>query len=426
MERFSEFLRNCGRIAEWSVPKYVSWVAAYRRFCASPAGSAAQSEEERFAAFFKEMKHQYADWQVVEAREAVRYYVYFKQRIGQLGREKKGVDSVGLDEPVGETLSRLMRLKHLSLKTEKSYMGWCNRFLSFTGKSKLALLNEQDLRDFLSHLAVEGKVAAATQRQALNALLFLYRGILGVEVQGLQTVMPSRGPRRLPVVLTPDEVRRVIDSLEGVHKLTALVIYGSGLRLRECLTLRVKDVDFSRTCLVIRSGKGDKDRETVLSESCVQALKKQLVHARALYDRDRAQSVAGVWLPNALDRKMENAGKEWPWFWVFPSHKLSVDPSTGVVRRHHVYATTFQKAFKTAAQQAGIAKRATVHTLRHSFATHLVERGYDIRTVQELLGHSDVSTTMIYTHVATKNKLGVASPADSLPFGAHFPSSFPR
>jgi len=227
-------------------------------------------------------------------------------------------------------------------------------------------------------------------------------------------VIPSAGPRRLPVVLSLQEVRRVFQHLEGTHHLAATLIYGAGLRLKECLSLRVKDVDFDRSCLVIRSGKGGKDRQTVLPESLVVALKRHLEQVRLLYERDRRKALAGVALPGALERKCPVAGKEWSWFWVFPSGSLSIEPRTGIVRRHHLYPGTFQRAFREAVRRSGIPKHATVHTLRHSFATHLVERGYDIRTIQELLGHTDVSTTMIYTHVATRNKLGVSSPADAL------------
>lgn len=312
----------------------------------------------------------------------------------------------------GDTIARLMRLKHMSRRTEKTYLLWIMRFKSFTAGKACADLTEQDLRNFLSFLAVERHVSAATQRLAFNAVLFMYRNVLAVEVNGLGSVVPSRVPRRLPVVLAKDEVRSVFSQLHGTHLLMATIIYGGGLRLQECLSLRIKDVDFSRNCLTIRGGKGEKDRETVLPERVCESLKRHLEGVRALYDRDRKKNVAGVSIPDALERKYVNAGTEWSWFWVFPSENLSIDPVTRIVRRHHVYPTTLQKAFRVAVRASGIVKHATVHTLRHSFATHLVEKGYDIRTIQELLGHADVSTTMIYTHVATKNKLGVTSPVD--------------
>jgi integron integrase len=307
-----------------------------------------------------------------------------------------------------------MRLKHLSYRTEKSYLAWMARFLAFSASTDPKALTEEHLKHYLSYLAVERKVAGATQKQAFNALLFLYRKVLGREIIGLETVIPSHRLRRLPVVLTKEEIREIFHYLSGVHRLIAAVIYGGGLRLEECLCLRVKDVDFARGCLVIRAGKGDKDRETVLPERLAGELRRHLVRVRALHERDRRRGLAGVWMPEALARKYGAAAKDWTWFWLFPSSKLSIDPATGIVRRHHLYPTTLQKAFQRAVASSGLTKRATLHTLRHSFATHLVEKGYDIRTIQELLGHADVSTTMIYTHVATRNKLGVASPMDSL------------
>jgi integron integrase len=317
--------------------------------------------------------------------------------------------------PAGaDRIIQLMRLKHLSYRTEKSYLSWLTRFKSFVHERSCSALTEQDLKNFLSFLAVERKVAGATQKLAFNALLFFYRHVLEVEIGGLSTVVRSKIGRRLPVVLSQEEIRKVFSHLDGTHLLMAAIIYGSGMRLQECLSLRVKDIDFSRNCLTIRAGKGNKDRETVLSERVGEGLKRHLETVRTLFDKDRMNSVAGVTLPGALDRKYQKAGEEWGWFWVFPSANLCIDPLTREVRRYHVYTTTLQKAFRQAVREAGITKQATIHTLRHSFATHLIEKGYDIRTIQELLGHSDVSTTMIYTHVATRNKLGVASPADSL------------
>jgi integron integrase len=302
----------------------------------------------------------------------------------------------------------------MSVRTERAYRAWAERLLSFIGPRTRYAPTVVDLKRFLSHLAMVRRVAAATQRQAFNALLFLYRHVLALEITDLDDVARAKLGRKLPVVLSVAEVRAVIGKLEGIDRLMASLIYGSGMRLEECLSLRVKDIDFSRRCLTIRSGKGNKDRETVLPEGMVAALQRHLAGVRKVYEQDRARGLPGVWLPDALGEKFVRAGTEWPWFWVFPAARLAVDPTSGIVRRWHVYPTTFQRAFKLAVARAGVTKNATVHTLRHSFATHLIERGYDIRTVQELLGHSDVSTTMIYTHVASRNKLGVASPADDL------------
>jgi integron integrase len=275
-------------------------------------------------------------------------------------------------------------------------------------------MGQNHLQAFLTHLAVDLKVSAATQRQAFNALLFLFRNVLSVPMIDLESVVRAKIGKSLPVVLSVAEVRRIILHLQGIDRLMAMVIYGAGLRLNECLSLRVKDIDFDRSCLTVRAGKGNKDRETVLPDRIVGDLRRHLSAVNTVYRQDRERNVPGVWIPEALARKIPAAGTEWGWFWVFPANRLSVDPDSGVVRRFHVLPTTLQRSFKLAVARAGIAKNATIHTLRHSFATHLIERGYDIRTIQELLGHSDVSTTMIYTHVATKNKLGVSSPANDL------------
>jgi integron integrase len=313
-----------------------------------------------------------------------------------------------------DRISDLMRLKHLSVRTESTYRYWLARFRAFAQDKGPSSLTEEDVRTYLSYLAVEKHVSAATQKVAFNAVLFFYRNILGRAIEGLNTVVPARVPKRLPVVLTQEEIRSIFAHLEGSCRLMANIIYGGGLRLQECLSLRVKDIDFSRNCIAVRAGKGQKDRETVLPDAVKGDLKLHLVEVRKVFERDRDKAIAGVCLPDALERRFTQAGKEWGWFWVFPSANLSIEPRTRIVRRFHQYPTTLQKAFHDAVRASGIAKQATIHTLRHSFATHLVERGYDIRTVQELLGHSDVSTTMIYTHVAHKNKLGVNSPLDTL------------
>jgi integron integrase len=318
-------------------------------------------------------------------------------------------DSVLLDR-----LSKLMRLEHLSFRTEKTYLGWAARFLTFAGRASGSMPTLDQFKCFLAHLAVDRKVAAATQKQAFNALLYLFRRVLDIPVHGLECVARARAGKRLPVILTVREVSQILSCLQGTDQLMATLIYGAGLRLEECLSLRVKDLDFGRNCLTIRHGKGNKDRETVLPENLVNKLTLHLDKVRQLYAKDRTQRDPGVWLPEALSTKYPGAATEWGWYWVFPSEKLSIDPRTTTVRRYHCYPSTFQRAFKLAVARAGIVKQATVHTLRHSFATHLIEKGYDIRTIQELMGHSDVSTTMIYTHVATRNKLGVTSPADSL------------
>jgi len=275
-------------------------------------------------------------------------------------------------------------------------------------------LNNSHFTKFITYLAVERKVSASTQNQAFNAILFFYRHVLDKDIGDVSGAVRAKYKRRLPVVLTKQEVFQILEHLEGDILLMCKLIYGCGLRLKECLNLRVKDIDFAQNCLTIRSGKGDKDRQTVLPEIIKNVLQKHLEKVRTLYERDRTDNLPGIYLPDALGRKYPNAGKEWIWQWVFPSQSLSVDPISKTVRRHHAYPDRLQKRFGDAVRKADIVKRATIHTLRHSFATHLLEGGYDIRTIQELLGHANLQTTMIYTHVAQKNKLGVKSPLDNI------------
>ena len=306
------------------------------------------------------------------------------------------------------------RLRHGSRSTEKSYIAWIRRYIVFHGKRHPAEMGAPEVAQFLSSLAVEGKVAASTQNQALSALLFLYRHVLHQDLPWLEDVVRARRPKHLPVVLTRDEVRAVISKLAGTARLMATLLYGSGLRVLECARLRVQDVDFAMNQVVVRDGKGAKDRVTVLPAVAKEPLAQHLLRVKRLHDRDLALGGGWVELPWALARKYPNAGREWPWQWVFPATRLYVDQATGQRRRHHLHETVLQRAVLEAVRQAHLGKHATPHTFRHSFATHLLEDGRDIRTVQELLGHNDVSTTMIYTHVLNRGPSGVTSPADSV------------
>ncbi len=309
-------------------------------------------------------------------------------------------------------LREALRLRHRSLSTEKTYSGWLRQFGQFTGHIPPDRLGPAHLQDFLSDIAVSRGVSAATQNQALNALVFVYRHVLARDIEHTIGAVRAKEKRRLPLVLSEREVTQILDAMSGVHRLMAQLIYGCGLRLTEALRLRIKDIDLEQGTLLVRSGKGDKDRRTVLPEVLKDDLLKHIASVRTLHDQDRQKGIPGVELPGALERKYPKAGKEWGWFWLFPSRTLSVDPRTHVVRRHHVHPALIQKAFKQALATTGIAKPASLHTLRHSFATHLLEKGYDIRTIQELLGHRYLQTTMIYTHVAKRNVLGVKSPLD--------------
>ena len=306
------------------------------------------------------------------------------------------------------------RLRHYSRRTEAAYVAWIRRYIFFHGKRHPAELGAAEVTRFLSSLAVDGHVAASTQNQALGALLFLYRDVLELDLPWLDGIVRAKRPDRLPVVLTREEVAAVLRPLTGVPRLMASLLYGSGLRLLECCRLRIQDVDFARNQIVVRGGKGDKDRVTMLPGVVKTDLARHLEGVRAQHQRDLHQGAGWVELPTALARKYPNAGREWVWQWVFPATRPYRDRETGRWRRHHLHESVLQRVVKGAARRAGIAKRATPHTLRHSFATHLLEDGRDIRTVQELLGHRDVATTQIYTHVLNRGPSGVKSPIDTI------------
>jgi integron integrase len=301
---------------------------------------------------------------------------------------------------------------HYSDRTEETYVHWIKRFIYFSGKRHPAGLGAEEVTAFLNYLARDREVAAATQNQALAALLFLYKEALGTPLPWLTDLERARRPARVPTVLSREEVTRLLAAMQGTKWLMASLLYGAGLRLRECLKLRVKDVDFGYGQIVVRDGKGAKDRVTMLPQSVMASLQQHLVRVKLLHQRDLADGHGDVELPHALARKYPRAQYEWAWQFVFPAHKLSTDPKTGVIRRHHVYENYIIRGVKQAVHAARIHKHVSCHTLRHSFATHLLEAGYDIRTVQELLGHVSVETTMIYTHVVNKGGRGVTSPLD--------------
>jgi integron integrase len=311
-------------------------------------------------------------------------------------------------------LREVCRVRHLSYATEHAYAGWCRRFFEFLGYVPPGQAGSEGVRRFLTSLAVERRVAASTQNQALNALVFLFEQVLETRLGDLADTVRAQRPKRLPTVLTTDEVRRLLLEMEGMPKLMAQLLYGAGLRVMECCRLRVKDVDFGRKLLVVREGKGDQDRLAPLPQIVREPLLRQLERGRAIWEADRRAGLAGVWLPGALAAKYPSAATSWEWHWVFPAPSVAVDPRDGTPRRHHLNEETVQKSVRRAAARAGIEKPTTPHTLRHSFATHLLEGGADIRTVQELLGHKDVATTMLYTHVLQRGGVGTQSPLDRL------------
>jgi len=312
-----------------------------------------------------------------------------------------------------DAVRETIRRRHYSSRTEETYLHWIKRFILFSGRRHPRELGAAEVTAFLNYLVAERHVAAATQNQSLAALLFLYKEVLAQPLPWLEGIEHAKRPVRQPTVLTGVEARKLLTRLHGTKWLMASLLYGAGLRLRECLSLRIKDVDFGYRQIVVRDGKGGKDRITILPGPVIEPLQAHLVRVKALHERDIADGCGDVELPDAIARKYPRAPYEWGWKFVFPSYRRSVDPRTGAIRRHHLYENYLIRGVKQAAWAAGITKHVSCHTLRHSFATHLLENGYDIRTVQELLGHSDVSTTMIYTHVLNKGGRGVSSPLES-------------
>ena len=307
-----------------------------------------------------------------------------------------------------------IRLKHYSRRTEDVYLDWTKRYILYHNKRHPQEMGKKEIEDFLTYLATERNVAAATQNQAKAALQFLYKEVLEIQLPWLDEVEQAKKPKRLPVVLTEKEVQALLARISHSYSLLARLIYGTGMRLLEAFRLRVQDLDFDRAEVLIREGKGAKDRVTMLPQSLIEPLKDHLKQVKKVHEQDLLKGHGEVWMSDSLARKYPGAGREWIWQYVFPSARLSVDPRSGVTRRHHLDEKGLQRAIKQAASDAGLTKNVTPHTLRHSFATHLLQAGYDIRTVQELLGHKDVQTTMIYTHVLNKGGFGVTSPLDRL------------
>lgn len=395
---YVEFIRKFRNVPENKVEFYLNWVKCYKEYCSKCSNPSIDN-------YILKIKSQYSEWKVDQARQAIIYLKQYKTQTTYCA-------NLDTKEIIEQTRIEL-RYHQKSYNTEKIYIYWLNDFLK-TRANIGNKITERDIKRYLSHLAVDRDVAKATQKQAFNALLFAARFILTIEIKELEDVIKSDNKKKLPVVLNIQEIKQIFDYLEGTKLLMVKLIYGSGLRLNECLSLRIKDIDLEQNIITIRSGKGNKDRMTILPENLKQNIENHITDIKHLYLLDRENEENGVEMPGALGKKYPGAGKEWGWFWLFPSNKLSVDPRSKQVRRYHLYPSTLQKSFHEALKKSHVEKRASIHTLRHSFATHLVESGYDIRTIQELLGHSNVSTTMIYTHVAQKNKLSVISPMDNL------------
>lgn len=355
---------------------------------------------------------------ILQAREAVFLYIekFLKKNIRFFEPDKEASDPGHIQTwtEAKEMFMNRMKLRHYAYNTEKTYREWIRRFLLYTRIKSPSTATPEHVKRFLTYLAVERKVSASTQNQAFNALLFLYREVLGIEFGDFRNTIRAKQSTRIPVVLSKEEIKELFSHLSGIHALMLKLIYAGGMRLTECVRLRIKDLDFDNQTLVIRSGKGDRDRTTLFPKFIYPPLKAHLKEVKALHDRDLANGHGVVYLPEALERKYPSAAREWAWQYAFPARNLSVDPRSGIVRRHHIGQQGLQRAMKAALQKTDIAKAASVHTLRHSFATHLLQDGYDIRTVQDLLGHKDLNTTMIYTHILKRGPGGVVSPAEFL------------
>lgn len=418
LPEFQAFLFNKKMVPEKNVLFYALWASKYFTYARKKQINSDLYQENAVIEFIASLKSDpnMSDWQIRQAHDAIRLY-YFHYR-GLKPNNLSGLKSADFTPELLKETQRLIRLKHYSYSTEKTYLQWIKRFLEYVKqtekKETAAQLETSDCKNFLSHLALKEKVSSSTQNQAFNSLLFLFRNVLCKDMGDLaQTVRAKRG-QKLPVVFSVEEVKRLLDGLNAKDLLIAGLLYGSGLRLMELARLRVKDIDMDLNTLTVRSGKGDKDRTTILPATVKEQLKNHLIEVKRLHDSDLTRGYGEVHLPDALGRKYPNAGKEWAWQYVFPASNISVDPRSGKVRRHHVGDSAIQEMIKKAIKKAAIPKHGSVHTLRHSFATHLLMNGVNIREVQELLGHKNVETTMIYTHVMRDMTGAPKSPLDTL------------
>jgi integron integrase len=415
LPEFQTYLRDRKLAGERHIPYYALWASRFIRFAQTRPDKTGEAQVLEFSQY-AQTRWSLADWQTTQMQEALKLYL---NHFAGMVTPSADDGSKHATDDLPTVLSRardLMRLKHYSYRTEQTYLEWMQRFFDYrahTGKAA-GSFGGDDVRDFLTHLAVARNVSSSTQNQAFNALLFLFRGVLAKDPGDLSKAVRAKRGVRLPVVLTVDEVKQFLDCLAGRSLLIAQLIYGAGLRLMECARLRVQDLDFEMSLLYVRSGKGDSDRTTILPEAAKEGLQAHLARVHAVHDEDLAKGHGDVYLPEALERKYPNAAREWRWQYVFPAEGLSVDPRSGKIRRHHVSDTAIQGAVKKALMQASIVKRASVHTLRHSFATHLLMSGVNIREVQELLGHKHVETTMIYTHVLRDMTNAPKSPLDAM------------
>jgi integron integrase len=426
LSEFVEFLKRSRLVPPEKARFYAYWVDRFLKYYQHRPS---KLFNQIIASYLETMEtdSRFAAWQVKQAADAILLYAekYLKsdKRFIALSTSdstelKSSISNSGKNlhdwKEIFIRLHENMRLRHYSPRTEKSYWIWINKFRNHLNSRDPLTLEGKDVKEYLTHIALRERVSPSTQNQAFNALLFLFRNILQKSLDDLTNIARARQKRRLPVVLTREEIYHLFSFLEGPYLLMAQLLYGSGLRLLECIRLRIKDVDFTNNLLIIRAGKGEKDRTTVLPERIKGSFKSYLQRIKQMHDQDLANGYGVTTLPDAMEKKYPNANKEWAWQWVFPSKSLVVHPLSGRVMRHHIQPSTLQRVIKKSLRKSKISKPASCHTLRHSFATHLLEAGYNIRTIQELMGHKNVNTTMIYTHVARKSYSDISSPLDKL------------
>ncbi len=408
LNRFQQFIQGKERINEKNIPYYIRWISDGYTYINKEIGQRLSSEQKQ--QFLSHLAQTHDDFQVKQADYALKIYDFFLSQQKELFRNNKDFESKWT--ALEDSARNMLRLRHRSINTEKSYIGRLRQFREFVGGKNPQELAGKELKAFLTYLSAEKKASPATQNQAMNAILFVYRYALNINVEGVLNAVKARQKRGLPHVLTVQETEQIFENMSGVHRLMAMLTYGCGLRITKCLGMRIKDMDLEQGIVIIRADRGEMDKSTVLPEMLRDDLVRHIAEVRLVYDKDRQQNLEGVSIPGATEKKNPNAGKEWSWFWLFPSPTLSVDPRAMVVRRHHMHPVSLQRAVKSAVQRAGISKQVSVQTLRHSFATHLLEKGYDIKTIKELLGHKNLQTTMIYTRLASKDVRGLRSPLD--------------
>ena len=412
MNNFKQFLETSNDVKPDHIQYYIYWISKFMEFCNENELKLLLDYKEDFLV---KLDGKHEEWQIELANNAVIHYFSY---IDNRNKNNKSINYYDNNEKCCKTceeMQKKIRLRNMSQNTEKIYLKWVERFFEFLNGKSLNKITSDDVINYIQQLAEKEKVSISTQNQAYNAIIFLYNNVLNIAVdRNISKAIRTKGKQNLPLVMSKNECLKVLDQLTGIYKLMVQVVYGGGLRLSECTRLRIKDIDLERNVVIVDNEKGDKSRETLLPQSLINDLRIHLLEVKEKFDEDRSKNISGVYLPDSLKGKCPNAGKDWKYQWLFPSNGLLVDPHTGAVRRYHINPTTLQKKVKKAVSIAEINELISIQTFRHSFAVHLLEAGYALNVIQELLGHSNIQTTMVYTHIMKTNKLNVRSPLDTL------------